>query len=121
VKDGRDIDEGCTSKNAWNDAVRSLVPRILDISVIEWEAQKSAEVEKLCNALDADFEYVPQTFNQCGFQNPIKHFMKIERSRLKAWYMGEIQRALYTLILICGKNCKNIGEVACSERRPRKW
>jgi hypothetical protein len=57
VKDGGDIDGGCTGKNAWDDAVRSLVPWILDISVVEWEAQKSAAVEKLRNALDADFEY----------------------------------------------------------------
>jgi hypothetical protein len=88
VKDGGDIDGGCTGKNAWDNAVRSLVPRILDISVVEWEAQKSAAVEKLHNALDADFEYVPQTLSQRGFRNAIKRFMKTERSRLKAHYMG---------------------------------
>jgi hypothetical protein len=38
VKDGGDIDGGCTSKNVWDDAVRSLVPRILAISVVEWKA-----------------------------------------------------------------------------------
>jgi hypothetical protein len=121
VKDGGDIDEGCTGKNAWDDVVRSLVPWILDISVIEWEAQKSAAVEKLRNALDIDFEYVPHTLSQCGFRNAIKRFMKTERSRLKARYMEEIQRALYILTQLSGKNCKNTGEVAYSERRPRKW
>jgi hypothetical protein len=37
VKDGGDIDGGCPGKNAWDDAIRSLVPRILDMSIIEWE------------------------------------------------------------------------------------
>jgi hypothetical protein len=88
VKDGGDIDGGCTGKNAWDNAVRSLVPRILDISIVEGEAQKSAAVEKLRNALDADFEYVPQTLSQRVFWNAIKRFMKTEHSRLKARYMG---------------------------------
>jgi hypothetical protein len=87
VKEGRDIDGGCIGKNAWNDAARSLVPRILDLSVIEWEGQKTAAVEKLRDALDANFEYVPVILSQCGFQNAIKRFMKTERSRLKAKYM----------------------------------
>jgi hypothetical protein len=91
VKDGGDIDRGCTGKNVWDDAIRSLVPRILDISIVEWEAHKSTAVEKLRNALDADFEYVPQTLSQRGFRNAIKRFMKTKRSRLKARYMvGDI-------------------------------
>ena len=60
------------------------------MSVIEWETQKSAEVEKLYNALEANFEYVPQTLNQWGFRNGIKRFIETECSKLKAWYMGEI-------------------------------
>jgi hypothetical protein len=31
---------------------------------------------------------VPMTLRQCGFRNAIKRFMKTERSRLKARYMG---------------------------------
>jgi hypothetical protein len=88
VKEGGDIDGACPAKNAWDDAVRSLVPRILDMSIIEWEAQRSAAVEKLRDALDADFEYVPMTLSQRGFRNAIKRFMKTERSRLKARYMA---------------------------------
>jgi hypothetical protein len=74
VKDGGDIDGGCTGKNAWDNAVRSLVPRILDISVVEWEAQKSAAVEKLRNALDADFEYVPQMLKSTRFPEHYQAF-----------------------------------------------
>jgi hypothetical protein len=88
VKDNEDVDGGCTSKNAWNYAVRILVPRILDMSVIEWEVHKTAAVEKLRNVFDVDFEYVLQTLSQHGFRNAIKYFMKIEHSRLKTRYMG---------------------------------
>jgi hypothetical protein len=88
VKEGRDIDAACPTKNAWDDAMRSLVPRLLDMSIIEWEAQRTATVEKLRDALDADFEYVPVTLSQRGFRNAIKRFMKTERSRLKARYMA---------------------------------
>jgi hypothetical protein len=63
VKEGGDIDGGCSGKNAWDDAVRSLVPRILDMSIIDWEAQKIAAVEKLHGALDKDFEYEPITLS----------------------------------------------------------
>jgi hypothetical protein len=38
IKEGGDIDGGCSGKNAWDDAVKSLVPLILDLSVIEWES-----------------------------------------------------------------------------------
>jgi hypothetical protein len=47
--------------------VRSLVPRILDMSIIEWEAQQTAVMEKLHDALNANFEYVPVTLSQRGF------------------------------------------------------
>jgi hypothetical protein len=38
--------------------MRSLVPRILDLSVIKWEGQKTIAIQKLRDALDVDFDYV---------------------------------------------------------------
>ena len=63
VKEGGDINGGCTEKNVWNEIIRNLVPWILDLSVIEWEGQKTMAVEKLRDAFNADFEYVPVTLN----------------------------------------------------------
>jgi hypothetical protein len=57
VKKGGDINGWYTWKNAWDDAVRSLIPRILDLNVIKWEGQKIVAIEKLQDALDGDFEY----------------------------------------------------------------
>jgi hypothetical protein len=45
-------------------------------------------VEKLREALDADFEYVLVILTQRGFKNVIKRFMKTECSRLKVRYMA---------------------------------
>jgi hypothetical protein len=94
VKEGGDIDGACPTKNAWDDAVRSLIPRIIDMSIIEWEAQRTAAVEKLRDALDADFEYMPVILSQRGFRNAIKRFMKTERSRLKARYIARDRTCL---------------------------
>jgi hypothetical protein len=47
VQPGGEIDGACPGKNGWDDAVRGLVPRILDINVVDWEAQKSEVVQKL--------------------------------------------------------------------------
>jgi hypothetical protein len=88
MKEGGDIDGGCPAKNAWDDAVRSLVPRILDMSIIEWEAQWTVAVEKLRDVLDADFEYMPMILSLRDFRNAIKCFMKTECSKLKAHYMA---------------------------------
>jgi hypothetical protein len=37
VKPGDYVNQASEAKNAWDDAIRSLVPRMLDMSVIEWE------------------------------------------------------------------------------------
>jgi hypothetical protein len=34
---GGEVDDACPGKNAWDDTVRALVPRILDLSVVDWE------------------------------------------------------------------------------------
>jgi hypothetical protein len=101
VKEGGDIDGGCLGKNAWDDVVRSLVPRILDMSLIDWEAQKTVAVEKLRGALDQDYKYEPVTLRQRGFRNAIKRFMKTEQSRLKARYVaGDITCPVYIRVVI---------------------
>jgi hypothetical protein len=96
AEEGGDIDGSYAGKNAWDDAVRSLVPRILDLSVIEWEGQKTTAIQKLRDALDADFEYVGCELSYRGYWNAIQRFMKTERSRLKTQFMaGETKCPIY--------------------------
>jgi hypothetical protein len=39
VKVGGGIDGGCEGKNAFDEALCSLVPRILDVSILKWKLQ----------------------------------------------------------------------------------
>jgi hypothetical protein len=68
VQSGGEIDGACLGKITWDDAVRGLVPRILDLSVVEWEGQKPEAVQKLWNKLDAEFEYIGNPLSMQGFQ-----------------------------------------------------
>jgi hypothetical protein len=86
VQPGGEIDGACPGKNGWDDAVRGLVPRILDISVVDWEGQKQEAMQKLSERLDAKFKYLDNPLSMQGFQNAVKRFLKSERSRLKMRY-----------------------------------
>jgi hypothetical protein len=86
VQPGEEIDGACPGKNGWDDAIRGLVPRILDISIVDWEAQKTEAVQKLRDRLDSEFEYLENPLSMQGFRNTVKRYLKSERSRLKMRY-----------------------------------
>jgi hypothetical protein len=88
VKPGGYIDQASPAKSAWDDAIRSLVPRMLDMSVIDWEGQRPEALEKLRDALDRDFEYLGCPLSMRGFRDAVKRFMKTERSRLKGKFLA---------------------------------
>ena len=88
VKAGGGIDGGCEGKNEWDEALRTLVPRILDVSCVHWKDQPPHSVGKLRSALDAEFEYVGNPLSEKGFKNAVKRQMKMERSKMKAWFLG---------------------------------
>jgi hypothetical protein len=84
VKPEGEIDGACPRKTGWDDTVRSLVPRLLDISTVDWEGQKPEAVQKLRDHLDSEFEYLGYPLSMQGFRNSVKQYLKSERSRLKA-------------------------------------
>ena len=88
VKAGGGIDGGCEGKNEWDEALRSLIPRILDVSCVQWENQSVNSVEKLRKTLDNEFEYVGTHLSDKGFKNAVKRQMKIERSKMKGWFLN---------------------------------
>ena len=63
------------------------MPKILDISVIDWEKQRLEAVDRLRDVMDKDFEYLNYHLSMIGFRNAIKKHLKMERSRLKAHYL----------------------------------
>ena len=83
VKVGGGIDGGCEGKNEFDEALRSLVPRILDVNCVKWNDQLPNSVEKLRSAIDAEFEYVGGHLSEKGFKNAVKRQMKTERSKMK--------------------------------------
>ena len=88
VKVGGGIDGGCEGKNEFDEALRSLVPRILDVSCVRWNDQAPNRVEKLRSAIDSEFEYVGQQLSEKGFKNAVKRQMKTERSKMKSWFLS---------------------------------
>ena len=88
VKPSGGIDGGCEGKNAFDEALRSMVPRILDVSCLTWKMQNPAAVEKLRAALDNEFEYLDHPLSNVGFKNAVKRQMKTERSKMKGWFMS---------------------------------
>lgn len=88
VKAGGAIDGGCEGKNAFDEMLRSLVPRILDVSVLKWKEQHPSSVEKLRSAIDNQFEYVGHKLSDGGFKDAVKRQMKTERAKMKGWFMS---------------------------------
>ena len=89
VTSAGEIDAGCLGKNAWDSLVRIYVPRILDMSVIDWDKQKPEAVQKLRQTMNHNFEYLENDLSVLGFRNAIKRYLKTERSRLKTHLMTE--------------------------------
>ena len=88
MKVGGGIDGGCEGKNAFDEAIRSLVPRILDVSILKWKLQHPSSVEKLRSTIDNEFEYLDHNLSDLGFKNVVKRQMKTERSKMKGWFMS---------------------------------
>jgi hypothetical protein len=81
-------DGGCEGKNEFDEALRSLVPRILDVSILKWKDQSPSSVDKLRSAIDNEFEYLGTNLSEKGFKNAVKRQMKTERSKMKGWFLG---------------------------------
>jgi hypothetical protein len=88
VKPNGGIDGGCEGKNEWDEALRSLIPRILDVSCVKWDEQSRDSLDKLRNALDSEFEYVGANLSEKGFKNAVKRQMKTERSKMKGFFLN---------------------------------
>jgi hypothetical protein len=86
VKARGEMDGACDGKNSWDFAVRSAVPRTLDMSCLSWEGQSTDAMDELQERLDRDFEYIGYSLSMEGFRSAVKKYMRHERSRLKTRY-----------------------------------
>ena len=74
------MDGRSEGKNAWDEAIRELVPKIMDMSVVEWSKHPPHRVKKLRDTLDSELEYVGNPLSMAGFRAAITRFMKLEGS-----------------------------------------
>ena len=73
------IDGGYKGSNEFDEALRRLVPRFLDVSCVKWKNQPPNIVDELGSAIDNEFEYVWSHLLEKGFKNTVKRQMKTER------------------------------------------
>lgn len=88
VLEGGEVDASCEGKNAWDLSVRNFVPKILDMSIVDWSKHKPHTLLKLRELLDNEFEYVGGTLSMAGFRSAVTRYMKSERSRLKVRWLS---------------------------------
>lgn len=87
VLEGGEVDATCEGKNAWDEALRDLVPKCLDMSVVDWKKHQPHTLKKLRDSLDTEFEYLGGQLSMVGFRTAVTRFMKSERCRLKLRYL----------------------------------
>ena len=63
-----EIDAGCLGKNSWDCLVRMYMPRMLDMSVIDWVKQRLEALQKLRETMDHNFEYLEEQIECIGLQ-----------------------------------------------------
>ena len=96
VQEGGEIDANCDGRNVWDEAIRNFVPKILDMSIVDWRKHLPNTLTKLREALDDEFEYVGHSLNMFGFRTAVTRYMKSERSRLKTrWLSGKEKAPLH--------------------------
>ena len=92
VLPGGEVDASCKGKNVWDKALRDLVPKCLDMSVVAWKKHDPQRLKKLRSALDNEFEYVGNPLSMVGFRMAVMKFLKAEWFRLKNRYLQDRDR-----------------------------
>lgn len=87
IKVGGDIYACCDGKNVWDEAMKTLIPQILDVNVLSWEGHALNSLKKLRATLDKEFEYDDNELSIVRFKNVVKRWLKIERSKLKTSFL----------------------------------
>jgi hypothetical protein len=68
IRVGGDVDGHCEGKNAWDDTIKTLIPQILDISVVKWDSLEPKSFDKSRATLDKKFVYMENELSIMGFK-----------------------------------------------------
>jgi hypothetical protein len=107
------MDGACEGKDAWDCAIRSLAPRILNMAVVKVTEQDPVDMATLRLQLDGKFEYVGGELSATGFRDCVRRYMKRERARLKRRYAQKgakacplgVDREQWDKLVIYGQQC----------------
>ena len=82
------IDSGCRGHLKWQEHIRNLTPRLLDMSITTYENQPEASRKKLREALINKFEFLENEVTDSTLDKMIKTWMRKSRERMKRNFGG---------------------------------
>ena len=85
------VDSGCRGHLKWQELVRDLTPRMLDMSVITYEDQDESSRQKLRDSLINKFEFEENEVTDASLDKMIKTWLRKDRERAKRLFAGTIK------------------------------
>ena len=83
VKPSEIVDSGCKGHLKWQEYVRNLTPKFLDMSIILYEEQSEHSRAKLWETTKNSFEFLDYEVTQKSFDRMIKTWLRKDRERMK--------------------------------------
>jgi hypothetical protein len=65
------IDGACKGENHWDDNIRSIAPRALDVFIVHVMDRNLANVADLCGHMDKPYEYLNNDLSIKGFEDSV--------------------------------------------------
>lgn len=85
------IDSGCKGHLKWQEYIRDLTPRMLDMSVMKYEDQNESSRDKLWDAFYNKFEFLEHDVSQASFDKMIKTWIRRDRERVRRLHGDKIE------------------------------
>ncbi len=120
VKVGGKTDGGCDGKNQWDDNVHTLVPQMLDLSIIHYDEQDPNKLTKLRLVLDNEYEYLENELFDRGFKNAIKRFLRGKEKKLKARFSRGLSMCTMNIQLTQWERLKEYRSTLLTKRKTRQ-
>ena len=91
VKSSGIIDSGCVGHLKWQENIREVTPRMLDMSVIKYEDQYEGSKIKLREGLRQKFEFVGNEVSDDALDRMVKTWLRKDRERMKKTHGGKLK------------------------------
>ena len=70
------VDASCIGHTKWNEFIRFLTPKLLNMGEADFTKQDSENLDKLRAALDAKFEYIGNKVIESAFQRMVWKWLR---------------------------------------------